>query len=72
MSILAYHIVNDPPEMLNTPSKAHTTIMEGTPYEQSYDNYNTSSKVENVLKGTDGISRPDLARLLTHTATTKG
>ena len=42
MSILAYHIVNDLPEMLEYTKQAHTTIMEGTPYEQSYDNYNTS------------------------------
>ena len=31
MSILAYHIVNDLPEMLEYTKQAHTTIMEGTP-----------------------------------------
>ena len=31
MSIRAYHIVNDLPEMLEYTKQAHTTIMEGTP-----------------------------------------
>ena len=44
MSILAYHIVNDLPEMLEYTKQAHTTIMEGTPYEQSYDNYTATTK----------------------------
>ncbi len=56
MSILAYHIVNDLPEMFRYTKQAHTTIMEGTPYEQSYDNLTLPSKVENSpLKGTDGL-----------------
>ena len=56
MSILAYHIVNDLPEMLEYTKQAHTTIMEGTPYEQSYDNYNTSLEGGKfALKGTDGL-----------------
>ena len=56
MSILAYHIVNDLPEMLEYTKQAHTKIMEGTPYEQSYDNYNTSLEGGKfALKGTDGL-----------------
>ena len=73
MSILAYHIVNDLPEMLEYTKQAHTTIMPGTPYEQSYDNYNTSlegGKFE--LKGTDGLKTGSSPTAdYNYTATTK-
>lgn len=67
MSILAYHIVNDLPEMLEYTKQAHTTIMEGTPYEQSYDNYNTSLEGGNSPLKEQMDSKLDLARLLTIT-----
>ena len=68
MSILAYHIVNDLPEMLEYTKQAHTTIMEGTPYEQSYDNYNTSLEGgKNSPSKEQMDSKLDPARLLTTT-----
>lgn len=73
MSILAYHIVNDLPEMLEYTKQAHTTIMEGTPYEQSYDNYNTSLEGGKfALKGTDGLKTGSSPTAdYNYTATTK-
>ena len=59
MSILAY--------------QAHTTIIEGTPYEQSYDNYNTSLEGGKfALKGTDGLKTGSSPTAdYNYTATTK-
>ena len=73
MSILAYHIVNDLPEMLEYTKQAHTTIMKGTPYEQSYDNYNTSLEGGKFsLKGTDGLKTGSSPTAdYNYTATTK-
>ena len=73
MSILAYHIVNDLPEMLEYTKQAHTTIMEGTPYEQRYDNYNTSLEGGKfALKGTDGLKTGSSPTAdYNYTATTK-
>jgi len=73
MSILAYHIVNDLPEMLEYTKQAHTTIMKGTPYEQSYDNYNTSLEGGKfALKGTDGLKTGSSPTAdYNYTATTK-
>ena len=56
MAILGYHIVNEFPEILNYTKNSSVTVMQGTPYEATYDNYNMSlmgGKYE--LKGADGL-----------------
>lgn len=56
MAILGYHLVNEFPEILNYTKNARVTVMKGTPYEATYDNYNLSlmgGKYE--LKGADGL-----------------
>ena len=65
--------LNDLPEMLEYTKQAHTTIMEGTPYEQSYDNYNTSLEGGKfALKGTDGLKTGSSPTAdYNYTATTK-
>ena len=42
MAILGYHIVNEFPEILNYTKNSSVTVMKGTPYEATYDNYNMS------------------------------
>lgn len=56
MAILGYHIVNEFPELLNYTKNTSVTVMKGTKYEETYDNYNmslTGGKYE--LKGADGL-----------------
>ena len=67
MSILAYHIVNDLPEMLEYTKQAHTTIMEGTPTSKAMITTILPSKVESSPLKEQMDSKLDPARLLTTT-----
>lgn len=56
MAILGYHIVNEFPEILNYTKNSSVTVMKGTPYEATYDNYNMSLMGgKHELKGADGL-----------------
>ena len=56
MSILAYHIVNEFPEILNYTKNAKITLFQGTDYEETHENYNYSLEGGRYsLKGADGL-----------------
>lgn len=56
MAILGYHLVNDFPEALNYTKNSKVTVMKGTPYEATYDNYNASLEGgKHALAGADGL-----------------
>ena len=56
MSILAYHIVNEFPEILNYTKNAKITLFKGTDYEETHENYNYSLEGGRYsLKGADGL-----------------
>ena len=56
MAILAYHMVNEFPEILNYTKNAKITLFEGTDYEETHENYNYSLEGGRYsLKGADGL-----------------
>jgi len=56
MAILAYHIVNEFPEILNYTKNAKITLFQGTDYEETHENYNYSLEGGRYsLKGADGL-----------------
>lgn len=56
MAILAYHIVNEFPEILNYTKNAKITLFKGTDYEETHENYNYSLEGGRYsLKGADGL-----------------
>ena len=56
MAILAYHLVNEFPEILNYTKNAKITLFEGTDYEETHENYNYSLEGGRYsLKGADGL-----------------
>ena len=53
---LAYHIVNEFPEILNYTKNAKITLFQGTDYEETHENYNYSLEGGRYsLKGADGL-----------------
>ena len=56
MAILAYHMVNEFPEILNYTKNAKITLFKGTDYEETHENYNYSLEGGRYsLKGADGL-----------------
>ena len=56
MAILAYHMVNEFPEILNYTKNAKITLFQGTDYEETHENYNYSLEGGRYsLKGADGL-----------------
>ena len=56
MAILAYHIVNEFPEILNYTKNSKITLFQGTDYEETHENYNYSLEGGRYsLKGADGL-----------------
>ncbi|KXT72458.1 D-alanyl-D-alanine carboxypeptidase [Streptococcus sp. DD10] len=56
MAILGYHLVNEFPEALDYTKNSSVTVMKGTPYQATYDNYNASLEGgKHALKGADGL-----------------
>ena len=56
MAILAYHMVNEFPEILNYTKNAKITLFKGTDYEETHENYNYSLEGGRYsLKGSDGL-----------------
>ena len=56
MATLAYHMVNEFPEILNYTINAKITLFEGTDYEETHENYNYSLEGGRYsLKGADGL-----------------
>lgn len=56
MAILGYHMVNEFPEILEYTKNSSVTVMKGTPYEETFDNYNMSLEGgKHELKGADGL-----------------
>ncbi|WEV45767.1 DUF1958 domain-containing protein [Streptococcaceae bacterium ESL0687] len=56
-AILAYHILNEYPQILEFTSQATATTMKGTPYEESFENYNYSlpGTVTGAAYGYEGV-----------------
>ena len=56
MAILAYHMVNEFPEILNYTKNSKITLFQGTDYEETHENYNYSLEGGRYsLKGADGL-----------------
>lgn len=56
LATLAYHLINEHPEILQFTDDVQTTVKQGTPYEETFDSYNHSLPNDPMgIEGVDGL-----------------
>ena len=69
LSIMAYNLIKHHPEILKYTSQQTVTVKKGTPYEETFENYNFSLPgADYGLKGVDGLKQAQVLVEITTTS----